>query len=114
MRNQGKFSLDCKHILFPTASMAIKMEIESREQSIYLEHKEDIVSFAVDRKREIMATGQMAEKNLKYPLKKILAICVWDIENKKLLTKLDGFHTIAIVLLEFSPSGKLLFTCGND
>jgi hypothetical protein len=28
--------------------------------------------------------------------------------------KLDGFHTIAVVLLEFSPSGKLLFSCGND
>ena len=27
---------------------------------------------------------------------------------------LKGFHTIAIVLLEFSPSGQLLFSCGND
>jgi hypothetical protein len=44
-----------------------------------MEHKEDIVSFAVDRKRELMATGQMAEKNLVNPLKKILTICVWDI-----------------------------------
>ena len=46
-----------------------------------------------------MATGQMAEKNLTSPLKKILTICVWDIEKKALLQKLDGFHTIAIVLL---------------
>jgi len=46
-----------------------------------------------------MATGQMAEKNLAEPLKKILSIYVWDIENKKVLQKLDGFHTIAIVLL---------------
>jgi WD40 repeat protein len=30
------------------------------------------------------------------------------------LQKLDGFHTIAIVLLSFSPDSKLLFTCGND
>jgi hypothetical protein len=30
------------------------------------------------------------------------------------LKKLDGFHTIAVVLLEFSPSGKLLFSVGND
>lgn len=61
-----------------------------------------------------MATGQMAQKNLLSPLKKILTICIWDIKNKTILQKLDGFHTIAIVLLEFSPSGKLLFTCGND
>lgn len=47
-------------------------------------------------------------------MKKILTICVWDIENKKLLKTLKGFHTIAIVLLEFSPSGQLLFSCGND
>jgi hypothetical protein len=46
-----------------------------------------------------MATGQMAEKNLANPLKKILTICVWDIEEKILLKKLNGFHTIAIILL---------------
>jgi WD40 repeat protein len=61
-----------------------------------------------------MATGQMAQKNMQNPLKKILSIYVWDIESKKSLVKLDGFHTIAVVLLEFSPSGKLLFSCGND
>jgi WD40 repeat protein len=61
-----------------------------------------------------MATGQMAEKNAKNPRKKILSIYVWDIEEKKVLKKLDGFHTIAVVLLEFSPSGKLLFSVGND
>lgn len=31
-----------------------------------------------------------------------------------MLQKLDGFHTVAVVLLSFSPSSKLLFTCGND
>ena len=46
-----------------------------------------------------MATGQMAEKNPYQPRKKILSIYVWDIEGKKMLKKLDGFHTIAIVLL---------------
>jgi hypothetical protein len=46
-----------------------------------------------------MATGQMAEKNLVNPLKKILSIYIWDIENEKVLQRLDGFHTIAIVLL---------------
>jgi hypothetical protein len=64
-----------------------------------LEHKEDIVSFAVDRERKLMATGQMAEKNLKNPRNKILSIYVWDIESKNSLVHLDGFHTIAVVLL---------------
>jgi len=31
-----------------------------------------------------------------------------------MLKKLDGFHTIAVVVLEFSPSGNLLFSVGND
>lgn len=61
-----------------------------------------------------MATGQMAEKNPYKPRKKILSIYVWDINGKKVLNKLDGFHTIAVVLLEFSPNSKLLFSCGND
>jgi WD40 repeat protein len=47
-------------------------------------------------------------------LKKILSIYVWSIETKKVLKKLDGFHTIAVVLLEFSPDGSLLFSVGND
>lgn len=61
-----------------------------------------------------MATGQMAQKNEKSPRKKILAIHIWDIQGNRLLQKLDGFHTIAVVLLSFSPSGKFLFTCGHD
>jgi hypothetical protein len=51
VRNQGKFSQDCQHILFPTACMAIKMSVETKDQEIFLDHKEDIVSFAVDKKR---------------------------------------------------------------
>ncbi len=56
----------------------------------------------------------MAEKNLKNHKKKILSIYVWDIDNKKVLKHLDGFHTIAVVLLAFSPNSKLLFSVGND
>ena len=55
------------------------MDIETKEQNFYLQHKEDIVSFAVDSSRTFMATGQMAEKNTKDPRKKIVSIIVWDI-----------------------------------
>lgn len=60
VRSQCRFSRNGKQILFPTACLAVKMDIDSKKQDIFLEHKEDIVSFAVDRRREIMATGQMA------------------------------------------------------
>jgi hypothetical protein len=36
------------------------MNIKTKEQTYYHEHKEDIVSFAVDQNRKLMATGQMA------------------------------------------------------
>ena len=36
VRNQGKLAIDCKSILFPTACMAIKMDIESKDQQIFL------------------------------------------------------------------------------
>jgi len=61
-----------------------------------------------------MATGQMAEKNPFNHRKKILSVYVWDIDGNKVLAKLDGFHTIAVVLLDFSPDSQHLFTCGND
>lgn len=61
-----------------------------------------------------MATGQMAEKNPTNPRKKIVSILVWDIEKKTVIQKLDGFHTIAVVLLSFSPDSKRLFSVGND
>lgn len=56
----------------------------------------------------------MAEKNAVSPKRKIVCIYVWDLNGNKVLQKLDGFHTIAVVLLSFSPNSKLLFSCGND
>ena len=79
VRSQCRFSKDFKHVLFPAACMGIKMHMQSKEQQIFLEHKEDIVSFAVDNSRTLMATGQMAEKNLVNPRKKILSVYVWDV-----------------------------------
>lgn len=61
-----------------------------------------------------MATGQMAGLNTKNPLAKIVSIHVWDIDNGTELAVLKGFHTRAVVLLEFSPNSKFLFSCGND
>lgn len=90
------------------------MNIQSKKQEFYHEHREDIVSFALDPTRKIMATGQMAEKNPSNPRKKIVSIHVWDVDKKTSLQKLDGFLTIAVVLLSFSPDSKKLFAVGND
>ena len=56
----------------------------------------------------------MAQLNPKKPKDKIVSIHVWDVKTKKELQVLNGFHTIAVVLVEFSPDSKLLFSCGHD
>jgi WD40 repeat protein len=71
--------------VFPTAALGVKMELQSRNQSFMRGHMEEIVS-----------------------------ICIFDVDNCELLKVLEGFHTIAVVLLEFSPDSRLLFSCGND
>ena len=90
------------------------MNIQTKQQQFFNAHKQDIVSFAIDPSRKLLATGQMAENNPTNPRKKIVCIYIWDIEENKILNKLDGFHTIAVVLLSFSPNSKLLYSCGND
>lgn len=114
VRNQCRFTSSFKEVVFPTACLGVRMNTQNRAQTYFRGHMEDIVSFAVDPRRELMATGQMAEKNTTNPRKKIVSIHVWDVDSGELLKKLDGFHTIAVVLLEFSPSSKLLFSCGDD
>ena len=56
----------------------------------------------------------MAELNKAKPLDKIVDVHVWDAETKQLKAKLPRFHKRAVVLCEFSPSGKRLLTVGQD
>lgn len=64
--------------------------------------------------RKFCATGQMAELNKGAPKSKIVDINVWDVETKQRRVKISGFHQRAIIVLEFSPSGKKLLTIGQD
>ena len=114
VRNQCRYTKNFKSIVFPAAALGIRMDIDSKDQLYYRGHRQDIVSFAIDPRREIMATGQMAGLNTKNPLSKIVSIHVWDIDSAEELTVLKGFHTRAVVLLQFSANSKLLFSCGND
>ncbi len=49
--------------------------------------------------RKLCATGQMAEKNAKSPLEKIIDIHVWDADTKQRKAKLSGFHKRGVVIL---------------
>lgn len=99
IRNQAKFTRDGKSVVYPTAALGVEMGIASLKQEFYRGHKEDIVSFAIDPKRQIAATGQMAQLNATNPRAKIVSIHVWEVASKKQLAFLNGFHTIAVVLL---------------
>ena len=45
---------------------------------------------------------------------KFIDIFVWEIQTKKVLANLTGFHLRAIQQLKFSPSGENLFSFGKD
>lgn len=114
IRNQARFNEDGKKVVYPTAALGVELDTNTLIQEFYQGHKEDIVSFAIDSTRKIAATGQMAQLNHSNPKSKIVSIHVWDVANKSQLKVLNNFHTIAVVLLSFSPDSTLLFSCGND
>jgi echinoderm microtubule-associated protein-like 6 len=72
-------------------------------------HTEDIVSLDVF-KDKWAATGQTATKDKLH----LATIYVWEIETKKVLARLKGFHLNAVTHLKFSPNGKKLLTIGGD
>ena len=90
------------------------MDIKTKKQKFYQGHQEDLVAFALSKDRKLCATGQMAQINEKNPRAKIIDIHVWDADTKEKKAKLSGFHKRAVVIVEFSPSGKRLLTVGQD
>lgn len=53
-------------------------------------------------------------KDSKQARQKIVDVYIWDTETRQRKAKLGGFHQRAIVVVEFSPSGKKLLTVGQD
>jgi WD40 repeat protein len=90
------------------------MNLKSKEQTFYQGQSDDLISFALSKDKKYCATGQMAELNKAKPTDKIVDVHVWDAETKQLKIKLTKFHKRAVVLVEFSPSGKRLLTVGQD
>lgn len=83
---------------------------EKWEQTFFNQHGEDVVSFAIHPSRQIAATGQMASTGKAT----CIDIYVWDIESKEILGRFNDFHRRAVYILQFSPSGQLLASIGQD
>lgn len=83
-------------------------DLNSGNQSFYVEHNDDIISIAVNEHpkfKSVVATGQIGEKPF---------IKVWNAGSKKTLSVMQGFHTTGICALDFSCSGKQLLSVGLD
>lgn len=90
------------------------MDLKSRNQSFYQGQSDDLIAFAITKDRKYCATGQMAELNKSKPTDKIVDVHVWDADSKQQKVVLKRFHKRAVVLVEFSPSGKRILTVGQD
>ena len=73
-------------------------------------HEEDIICLDIHPNKKIAATGQMAAKGKA----KLIEIYIWEIQSKKVLACLKGFHLRAICCVAFSPTGKYLLSIGRD
>lgn len=79
-------------IVYHTAALGIVLDKNSNEQSFFTNHDEDIVCLAIHPSLKIVATGQMAKAGKA----KLIDIYIWEIESKKVLANLKGFHLRAI------------------
>jgi len=78
-------------IVYHTAAVGVVLDKEN-EQSFFTNHDEDMVCLAIHPNLKIVATGQMAKAGKA----KLIDIYVWEIESKKVLANLKGFHLRAI------------------
>jgi microtubule-associated protein-like 6 len=79
-------------IIYHTAALGVLLNKENNHQTFFTKHDEDIVALAINKDRNIAATGQMAKSGKA----KVIDIYIWDIETKEVLANLKGFHLRAI------------------
>ncbi len=90
-RMNVKYTSDGK-IVYHTAALGVVLDKNLNEQTFFTNHDEDMVCLAIHPSLKIVATGQMAKAGKA----KLIDIYVWEIESKKVLANLKGFHLRAI------------------
>ena len=86
------------------------MDIQSNTQQFFNKHEEDVISFDLHPNKLVAATGQMAMKGKS----KFIDIFVWEVQSKKVICQLNGFHLRAVQHLKFTPQGDYLLSIGQD
>jgi len=82
-------------VVYHTAALGVVLDYKSSnvcQQTFFTQHDEDMVCLAIHPSLKIVATGQMAKAGKA----KLIDIYVWEIESKKVLANLKGFHLRAI------------------
>jgi WD40 repeat protein len=97
--------LENSEIAFFLGSIAVIMNPNSRQQRYYREHNSKILSMAVNRVHEVIATADLGKSP---------KILIWDCNT--LLTKvvLHGTHRKGVNHLRFSSNGNYLLSMGQD
>ena len=63
VRNQLRYSDNCKSCYYITAALGVEHDLKSQKQTFYQGHQEDLISFAISKDKKYCATGQMAQIN---------------------------------------------------
>lgn len=92
-------------VLFFAGSACVNLDLRTRTQTFFLEHKDEVLSLAVHPKRALAASGEQA---------RVPSILVWDYEAKTTVATLTGLHRRGVSHLCFSPDGKWLASVGLD
>jgi len=113
-RNNVFYLPDNNKIVFMTAAVAIILDkttntqqiLGGGEKSALKGHDDDIISLAMDSKKEILATGQVG---------KTPYICIWSLKDGSLLKKLyQEKDSRAVRSISISNSGQYLVSAGDD
>jgi len=106
-RNNLHYTSD-QDIIYHTAGAAIVYNVQTKMQSFYLQHNDDILCLTLNQNpkfKNIVASGEVGVSP---------TVHVWDVVSKKTLSILQGYHTKGVCSVNFSSSGRYLVTVGLD
>ena len=92
-------------MIYHVAALAIVYNKETKMQTFYNHHTDDILCLSLHPIKNFAATGQVGRDP---------AIHVWDIDKMNTLSILKGEHTRGVCSLNFSSDGKKLASVGID
>jgi hypothetical protein len=106
-RNNLKY-INTDSIVYHGSCLNIIHNLKSNTQSHLFGHNDDIISFAMDGKKKLIASGELSTKPDSKP-----SLIVWSTQGK-LIQRFDGIFDKGINALSFNPTGTKLVAIGMD